>query len=457
MSTVIYKFLNFNMFSNMSNWSVRKNVMLSTAFLNVEKTKLSKLINRVKKVVVIEDKTKYKRVTIKLYGKGVILRDIEIGENIGTKRQFIVEAGQFILSRIDARNGAFGIVPDDLSGAIITNDFWVFNISPTVNPQYLFLLLSSERLQSFWGNQSSGATNRQRIEEANFLDLDIFLPPFEIQQNIVGNYNDLLYKEKKLQIEAEKLEKSIDDVLFEELGIEENYNISNNNCFIKVISFKELYQWGVDKNTATQKYSYNKYNPVTLHNKESYIEGLFRGKSPKYSEESNKIILNQKCNRWNKIELEHAKTVDEKWLKKIDKIFSTQENDIIINSTGEGTLGRATCITKDYCGLLIDSHILLLRLKTCLNNPLFLTYQFNNKYVQSQIEQLKSAQATKQTELGIDNLKKIQFVLPSLEIQKQVADKIFALEDKIKTLRHKAESLKKQAKNEFEECVFGEN
>ena len=59
----------------------------------------------------------------------LILRDIETGSNIGTKNQFIVRNGQFLISKIDARNGAYGIIPEDLDGGIITGNFWTYKIN----------------------------------------------------------------------------------------------------------------------------------------------------------------------------------------------------------------------------------------------------------------------------------------------------------------------------------------
>lgn len=70
----------------------------------------------------VEDGICYKQVTFRSNYKGVVLRGVQDGTTIGTKEQFRVSAGQFILSRIDARNGAFGIIPDELGGAIVTND-----------------------------------------------------------------------------------------------------------------------------------------------------------------------------------------------------------------------------------------------------------------------------------------------------------------------------------------------
>ena len=87
--------------------------------------KIGDFLKRSKIPIDINDDVEYKRVTIKIKHNGVSLRDNEIGRRIGTKKQFILKAGQFIVSKIDARYGAFGIAPEDVNGAIITGNFWL--------------------------------------------------------------------------------------------------------------------------------------------------------------------------------------------------------------------------------------------------------------------------------------------------------------------------------------------
>jgi hypothetical protein len=81
--------------------------------------RIGDILSRNKTPVVVESGTSYKQVTIRTNYKGVVLRGTQDGETILTKNQFAVSAGQFILSRIDARNGAFGIIPEELEGAIV--------------------------------------------------------------------------------------------------------------------------------------------------------------------------------------------------------------------------------------------------------------------------------------------------------------------------------------------------
>ena len=54
-----------------------------------------------------------------------------------------VRAGDFVLSGIDARNGEFGIVPEDLNGSIISNDFWCLVPNEKVIKKDFLLFISS--------------------------------------------------------------------------------------------------------------------------------------------------------------------------------------------------------------------------------------------------------------------------------------------------------------------------
>ncbi|MFC4321321.1 restriction endonuclease subunit S [Litchfieldia salsa] len=450
--------LRFMRFSNLNNWSVNFSTAIKNAFTSAESIKIGKLLTRSKDIVEIKDGVQYRRVTIRLYNKGVLLRDKEYGKNIGTKKQYKIKAGQFIVSKIDARNGAFGIVPKELEGAIITSDFLAFDVNlELVNPQYLLRLLSSESYKKLWQSLSSGATGRQRIQEEKFLNLLIYLPSLEVQNRLILSHHIMMVKSREKSNEADLVPDKVELMIYSKLGIEKNIKVKEKKSFLQLINFKSLQLWGVDKNIGFLQYKYNYYTPVSFMQNTGLFIDIFRGKSPKYDPKSSKVVLNQKCNRINDIELEHAKPVNETWLASIDNDRLTKEGDIIINSTGEGTIGRASLITKGFDGYLIDSHMLLLRVNKEKINPLFLVYQFNSSYVQDQIDFLKSAQATKQTELGLDNLKKIQFVLPELDKQKSVSREIQKEFNKAKALYKEAEDLKNSANDDFERSVFGEN
>lgn len=237
-----YDILHFTRFSNTTIWSVNYSAFdnISTHYSVVE---LSKVMKRVKEPITIKDELTYKRITVRLYGQGVHQRDELLGKDIGTKRQFVVHAGQLVASRIDARNGAFGIIPDGLDGAIVTNDFWLFDVKGAL-PQFLMMVLSSAQFQQHWQAQSSGTTNRQRVNEDDLLATKIPLPSINEQTALVEKYNETFAESEELNKKANNLETEIEDYLFQQLTILPLSSQKTNNSLLVKTNFKNLVGWG---------------------------------------------------------------------------------------------------------------------------------------------------------------------------------------------------------------------
>lgn len=146
-------------------------------------------LKRIKKPIEIEDGVIYKRVTISGNHKGVSMRDNVNGSIIGTKKQFTVIGGDFIMSKIDARNGAFGIIPLDLDGAIITGNFWTYKVdTDLVDTEWFFYFTHSYNFIQICIESSTGSTHRKYIDEKVFLNHKINLPSKSEQTEMVERY-----------------------------------------------------------------------------------------------------------------------------------------------------------------------------------------------------------------------------------------------------------------------------
>lgn len=453
----VFKYLNEVRFKTLSNWSA--GAILHDEVFYKEGFKLEtigSLIIRNRKKEVLEDDKAYKQVTIKLYGKGVVQRGdgLILGKNIRTKNQFRISEGQFIMSKIDARNGAFGIVPAELEGAITTQDFLSYNINTEkILPEFFNLITGTKHFSELCQRASSGTTGRQRVDEKAFLGFRIPLPDMEIQNKIISEYIEKMTLSNKYQDKSQEDAQKLSALINDKLGIKNSVRKSIKKSF-QLVDFKSISFWGVDKILNKESFSSTKYKTVDLESSPSLFIDLFRGKSPKYDPNGTNIILNQKCNRWNKIEVEHAKNVNDEWYNKLPKHLFTQENDIIINSTGEGTIGRASLITNAFTGLLIDSHMLLLRANQEVLSSKYLVHILNSDFGQSQIESLKSAKSTKQTELGVQNLKLIQFPFPDIKIQNEIASEIEKGNNSIYENQKLSEKYRDLALRAFESAIF---
>ena len=78
---------------------------------------------------------------------------------------------------------------------------------------------------------------------------------------------------------------------------------------------------------------------------------------------------------------------------------------------------------------------------------------FNSRYGQEQVNNVKSAKTTKQTELGIENLKKIQIPIPPLNTQREIVAKLYAMYEEIADLQN-AIPYQEKATKQFEQIIF---
>lgn len=144
------------------------------------------MLVRLKTPVEIQDSEVYKRLTIRINHQGVTLRDTEIGAQIGTKNQFRVRAGDFILSKIDARQGAFGIVPEEADDGIITGNFWTFRVdNDLVDTEWFLQFTNSDAFLNLCKRSSTGNTHRKYLNEEIFLNHELVIPPLEEQRKVV--------------------------------------------------------------------------------------------------------------------------------------------------------------------------------------------------------------------------------------------------------------------------------
>jgi len=175
---------------------------------------LGEILAQVEDIIHLDDDTLYKQVTVKLHGKGAILRQVVSGTEIKTKRQFHVRSGQLVYSRIDARLGAVAIVPDELDGAIVSNDFPVFNFCvEQIEPRFLQYYSRTSRFLQQCDSASSGTTKRTRIKETDFLRIEIPLPPLDEQCRLVAKLDALATRVEQIRTLQKETEKNIHGIL----------------------------------------------------------------------------------------------------------------------------------------------------------------------------------------------------------------------------------------------------
>lgn len=193
--------------SELTNWSVKQIFDVVHANFNPQyKTvRIGDVLKLSKNVIAVESDVEYTRLTVKLFNKGISERDKVLGSYIGTKRQTRVSAGQFIISKIDGKSAAFGIVDEKYDEAIVTPDFLVYDIDTgKILPEYLELVLRNEAILNQFDTSSSGTTGRRRLSQKVFENTKIALPSLEEQKSLVSE----IIRIRKSQKDLENLLKS---------------------------------------------------------------------------------------------------------------------------------------------------------------------------------------------------------------------------------------------------------
>lgn len=174
-----------------------------------------------------------------------------------------------------------------------------------------------------------------KFNKTNFKELLVPVPPLDVQEKIAEYLCDI---DKKIEL---------------------NKNINENLLQQALAIYKA---WFCDY-VLSDGVLPESWHITTIDALSSLVT---RGIAPKYDDSSNQIVLNQKCIRDHTIDVSLArrhlpKKINEKWISK---------GDLLINSTGTGTLGRVAQVWFDANNMTVDSHVTIVRPKA----PIFQSY-----------------------------------------------------------------------------------
>ena len=266
---------------------------------------------------------------------------------------------------------------------------WVKDIIAEVEPYYIYLWLSSNVGQKEIQNNLIGSSQKALTIDS-LKKIKIFLPPLTTQKKIAGillAYDDAIEN----NLRALKL-------------LEEMAQITYEEWFVR-LRFPGHTTTPINKTTGLPEgWAIKKLGEVT--------DLIKRGISPQYVEVDGITVINQKCVRSHRVDLSVArqtsknkKVPDEKFLKKYD---------VLINSTGTGTLGRVAQYFFERSPTTVDSHVTIIRASSKISSLYLGRFIERNE---SYLEQLGKG-ATNQKELSATDLSAVVEVLvPSSDLQ----------------------------------------
>ena len=293
--------------------------------------------------------------------------------NDGKAANYLLQPNDIVFARTGASTGR-NYFYDGSDGQFVYAGFLIkFSIDPDkVNPKYVKYYCLSQEYKGWIASYNTGST-RGNINAQTLAQMPLLLP------------------------ERMQQDKMIDILSSIDRKIKENEKINKNLLEQALAIYKEwFYDYALSDGVRPENWKITTIDAIS--------SLVTRGIAPKYDDSSDQIVLNQKCIRDHTIDLSLArrhlpKKINEKWISK---------GDLLINSTGTGTLGRVAQVWFEANNMTVDSHVTIVRPK----DPILQSYiGFWGLSHESEIEAQHTG-STGQTELPRDRVKAMELLLP---------------------------------------------
>ena len=119
-----------------------------------------------------------RKLTVKLWGKGVMEKSGVVGSE--HTQYYVRRSGQFIYSKLDFLNAAFGVIPDQLNGFESTADLPAFDVK-NLNANFLLLRATQKSFYLTFGMVADGSRKAKRVHANTFLEMPLLVPCVEEQ------------------------------------------------------------------------------------------------------------------------------------------------------------------------------------------------------------------------------------------------------------------------------------
>lgn len=473
----VYKYLKFIRFQDVVQWDLKR-YLNNSVKSKYEVVALNKLINEESKKYDISDKKSHYGILGVNNQTGVFDAYIESGAKIKQKYKKM-DTGWIAYNPYRVNVGSIGIKRSEHKYDYISPAYVVFSCKPSILPEYLYMTMKTPSFNKIIRDNTTGSV-RQNLSFDVLKGLTVPLPSIEEQKAIVKEYNDRLSKAKRLEQNVKEVENSIEDYLLSELGIQpQGYPITESEHpmasepqveyvvnhkqsvdaadtylwgdeikkeykYLKFVRFKDIERWDCynGEPNVLKRLKQSNYPLVEIGNKYDFIKRNWDKK-----EDTFRYVEIGAVDSFNGI------TNAEKM--QTSKAPSRATQTI---ATGDLIIGTTRPYLKKFA--IVDA-----KYNNCVCSSGFQVIAPDKDYnISFLYEYLKSSVAVAQFALFMTgalypaitskDLRKVLIPLPSLEVQNTIAEHINKQKLQIKELKKQAETLRKEALEEFEKEIF---
>ncbi|WP_342745982.1 restriction endonuclease subunit S [Brunnivagina elsteri] len=373
-----------------------------------------------------------------------------------TLKRAQVTAGYLVFSISGTKEnlGTVSIIPNNILEANLNSALVRLELNWSIIDKRYFCYmfdLNTTRIQiNFIGK--GAAQNNLNNEEIS--QIHIFIPSISEQEKIVNYLDEAHLKKKQKETEAQRSLESIDDYLLSELGIhlpEPEENTIQNRIFyrsIKMISGDRIDPYAYKnivletlKNIKEYKYENRTLRQIT--------KPVINGFDYRDFCDSGRVYLRVSNIRKDEFSLEDVRFIPE-FL--IEKDIALIEGDLLL--TRKGSYGISVVVDKSILHAVISSEIFRLRfLNLGKINPYFISAYLNSKIGQIYFDRIKTGAIM--GHISQDVLQHTPIIVPPIEKQIEIVDRITTIRDRAKQLRQEGVAELEKAKQEVEAMILG--
>ena len=166
--------------------------------------KIGQWLKLAERPIVLQDEEEYQLVTVRRGFGGVDSRGSFLGKNVLVKNYFIVKTGDFIISKRQIAHGACGIVPPDLDGAVVSNEYNVFLPQDGTNIQMFNLMMQLPHYKRLFYLMSDGVhIEKLLFKTQDWMKRTLAMPLLKEQKKIA---EILSTQDKAIELQGRKIE-----------------------------------------------------------------------------------------------------------------------------------------------------------------------------------------------------------------------------------------------------------
>lgn len=369
-------------------------------------------------------------------------------------RLFFAHGNDVVYSKIDARNGAIGIVPESMPRVVFSSEYPIYAVDgKAALPEYVKLLFRMDSFRTRINSLISGASGRKRVEPSTLESIEVPLPPLDTQRAIVAHWREAQEKVAASAKTSEEQDADIEVRLLECLGIK----VQRGQLKQKVIAvtWQNLGRWsvGFHQHRLLAANPNDGAYPVSQLSDIAFVTyGIQKAPSNRPGTHPHPYLRVANVQR-GALDLETIKYINvppEDFQR--FKLFS---GDLLVCEGNSADLvGRPAIWNEEIHNCVHQNHLLRVRVNREVVIPEFLLHWMSLPPARSHFRSRAKA-TTNLSSINSVDLRELPVSLPPIAIQKKLVAEVTAARKRIAAERAAAAKLAADTAREVEEMILG--